>query len=40
MAKIAKADRTISQEGILDNFFAEKTGLEVCARKTCCIAQV
>lgn len=34
MAKIAKADRTIAQEGILDNFFAEKTGLEVHTKHT------
>ncbi|CAN0263066.1 unnamed protein product, partial [Hapterophycus canaliculatus] len=35
MAKIAKADRTMSQEGILDNFFAEKTGLEAILNSGC-----
>ena len=29
MAKISKSNPTISQEAILDNFFAEQTGLEV-----------
>lgn len=29
MAKISKPNPTISQEAILDNFFAEQTGLEV-----------
>lgn len=29
MAKISKSNPTIPQEAILDNFFAEQTGLEV-----------
>lgn len=29
MAKISKSNPTISQEAILDNFFAEQTGLKV-----------
>lgn len=29
MAKIAKADSTLPHDGVLDNFFAEQTGLEV-----------